>query len=290
LILGHVSTVLATSDHSDANNALSSPFQPSLLLTLLTGELERFRESFPPSLTTSTAPLAHLAYWHVRLLLARLNQGAHDPLELLEPARQTAAILASAPAVNPLFPMFSNLAVTTLIGVLQTTDDENVKSSIEDSLRHLIDGTRGTAAHPLALETVERQAPHLLSPPPASAGSNAPSNPPPSAGHNTNAAAQNNAAVAAPPTQQQHQDMSSQSLQHLADLATAGTEALGASTAGASTAGAAGNGTGRRESVSALGGQGVGSTAQAGQAGQGVQQEGGQWDAEIYGKGGGLGF
>lgn len=102
----------------------------SLIATLLTGELERFRESFPHALTPVHLPLLHLAYFHVRLLMKRHAPGTTTD-ELLQPALQTANILSINPGlVTPLTHHFAAVAAVTLIELRDERSEKDAESGI----------------------------------------------------------------------------------------------------------------------------------------------------------------
>ncbi|KFY32141.1 hypothetical protein V493_00475 [Pseudogymnoascus sp. VKM F-4281 (FW-2241)] len=184
-ILGHVATVLTAPPSLLAFPSSATP----LLSTLLTGELERFRESFPTGLSTTTAPFLHLTYWHVQLLTLRATPGT-PPATLLHPAVQTTNLLAAAPP-SPLHIHFTTLASATLLELL---DNDATREDADRTLRSLFEAPARTPA-PWDKALRDLVARHMRAASPAA----------PSA-----------AALTA-----------SQGLQHLADLATAG-EAVGA--------------------------------------------------------------
>ena len=158
-----------------------------MISTLLTGELERFRESLPSSLTTSSAPLVHLAYWHVRLLKLRATPGS-DPLEILESAKQGQAILA----VSPVSPLTKDFATLSVVSLLEGLEKEGVKDEAGRELKLMLSSPSRPAGSwdPALRELVVKKV----------GGAQAAA-----------AAAPSAAALTA-----------SQGLQHLADLATAG--------------------------------------------------------------------
>ncbi|OBT97827.1 transcriptional activator [Pseudogymnoascus verrucosus] len=179
-ILGHVATVLTSPPSLLAFPSSATP----LLSTLLTGELERFRESLPAALTTATAPLMHLTYWHVQLLTLRATPGT-PPATLLHPAVQITTLLAAAPP-SPLHIHFTTLASATLLELL---DNEATREEADRTLRSLFEGpVRTSAPWDKALRDLVARHTRAASP-----------------------AAPSAAALTA-----------SQGLQHLADLATAG--------------------------------------------------------------------
>ncbi|OBT66952.1 hypothetical protein VE03_04138 [Pseudogymnoascus sp. 23342-1-I1] len=179
-ILGHVATVLTAPPSLLAFPSSATP----LISALLTGELERFRESLPAALSTSTAPFMHLTYWHVQLLTLRATPGT-PAATLLHPAVQTTSLLATAP-LSPLHIHFTTLASATLLELL---DNEATHEEADRTLRSLFDGPpRNTAPWDKALRDLVAKHTRAASP-----------------------AAPSAAALTA-----------SQGLQHLADLATAG--------------------------------------------------------------------
>jgi hypothetical protein len=108
-----------------------------VLLTLLRGELERLRESFPPSLfPPPNAPLAHLCYWYLRILMAmRLPES--EPQDLLDPALQIVTQLKNnASLVSPLTHHATAFAAVALI---ECTGSEHTRQDAESGLSSLLE-------------------------------------------------------------------------------------------------------------------------------------------------------
>jgi len=109
---------------------------PSLINHTLRGEMERWRESLPPSLfPPSNSPLIHLCYWYIRILY-ELRLPESEPQELLAAAGQIATQLThSANLTSPLTYHSTALAAITLI---ELTNHEGTKEKAEKSLLLLL--------------------------------------------------------------------------------------------------------------------------------------------------------
>ncbi|KAI9736562.1 MAG: Glucose-responsive transcription factor [Claussenomyces sp. TS43310] len=184
-VLGHVAAVFIAPSDVTALGSSSAP----IISTLLVGELERFRESFPASLTPESSPLVHLAYWHLRLLMKRATP-ASDPSELAGPAMRIITLLTGSPTfTSPLLHHFSVLAALTLIDLL---DLESTRDEAEVGIKMLRESYAPLSAWDMAIrDTIQKKR------------------------HSSGIVASTTAAAS------QHALTASQGLQHLADLATA---------------------------------------------------------------------
>jgi hypothetical protein len=104
---------------------------------LLRGELERCRESFPPSFfPPSDSPLIHLCYWHLRTLL-ELSVFQSEPEDILVPAMHIVTQLThNASLTSPLTHHATALVALTLI---ELTNFDKTKDTAESGLRSLVE-------------------------------------------------------------------------------------------------------------------------------------------------------
>ncbi|KAH6713932.1 hypothetical protein BKA61DRAFT_483280 [Leptodontidium sp. MPI-SDFR-AT-0119] len=186
IILGHTSAVaLAPTDIP----TLGMP-RDAVYGTLLRGELERFRESLPAAvLQPPNAPLLHMCYWHLRILVG-LTLVSLEPFDLKESAMNSLAQLVNnSGLISPL-----TYYCTTLVALafLDLTEYEATRDEAEEALRTLLEA-------PIAPSTWDAAVRHLIANKKQQAASN----------------------TAPPPTESKHVSVASQSLQRLADLATA---------------------------------------------------------------------
>ena len=128
IILGHYSLVPSTEIPSLA----VPPFD--ILGTLLRGELERWREVLPDSLSSS--PLINLCYWYLRIAV-ELKQLDSELSSLLTPATKMVDLLThNSNFISPLNQYFSTLATLTL---LQLAEHDNTTAAAEGYLKTLMD-------------------------------------------------------------------------------------------------------------------------------------------------------
>ncbi|CZT07565.1 related to RGT1 Regulator of glucose-induced genes [Rhynchosporium agropyri] len=132
IILGHTAAV--TLAPTDLPN-LSIP-RDAVYGTLLRGELERFRESLPASaLQPSNAPLLHMCYWHLRILVG-LTLATLEPIELKGIAlNNLSQIISNSGLVSPLTYQCTTLVALAL---LDLTEYEVTRDEAEEALRTLI--------------------------------------------------------------------------------------------------------------------------------------------------------
>ncbi|TAQ89346.1 hypothetical protein B7494_g2339 [Chlorociboria aeruginascens] len=133
IVLGHLSA--ATLIPTDLPSLSIPP--TSIVSTLLRGELERCRESFPRKFfPPSNAPIIHLCYWYLRILV-ELRLFESEPYDLLIPARHIVTQLTlNTSLVNPLTPHATVLAALTLIELLTA---DSTKEEAENGLNLLLE-------------------------------------------------------------------------------------------------------------------------------------------------------
>jgi len=91
-----------------------------LIGKLLSGEMERFRESVDSVI--GSLSLVHLSYWHIRLLMKRHTPGS-EPTDLLGPAQIMASILNNTTTpITPLTHHFASLTALTLVELAELPD------------------------------------------------------------------------------------------------------------------------------------------------------------------------
>jgi hypothetical protein len=187
---------------------LPAPITPSvpLLSTLVRGELERFREVLPPSLSTpSNAPVFHLVFWILRLLLA-LRLPESQPQDLCDAAVQIVHTLTSnANLISPLTHLAAAFAAVVLI---KCTYEEETRKEAETGLSAFLDGRIPPSGWDASIKEMIIK--------------------------NSNASQSSGAggAAGANPGTSQHAVIASQGLQHLAELATATEEGNAESSTG----------------------------------------------------------
>jgi hypothetical protein len=133
IVLGHFSAVqIAPTDVP----AFAVP-PTSMSGMLLRGELERCRESFPPTFfPPSNTPLVHLCYWYLRILL-ELRLCPSEPEDILGPAMHIVTQLThNTSFTSPLTHHATVLAASTLI---ELTGYDNTKDTAENGLRSLVE-------------------------------------------------------------------------------------------------------------------------------------------------------
>ena len=177
---------------------------PPIVGTLLRGELERCRESFPASFfPSSNAPLIHLCYWYLRILM-ELRLPESEPSDLLVPARHIVTqLMHNTGLVSPLTHHFTALAAMTLVDL---TAHENTRDEAENGLKSLLENRIAPSGWDASIREMITKKQH--------------SNPSGGAG----------SVVRPKTTDSQHALTASQGLQRLADLATATEEGRDVST------------------------------------------------------------
>ena len=215
IVLGHF-TLIPTD--------LPTPGVPSVTIlgTLLRGELERLRESFPASFfPPSKSPLIHLCYWYLRILMAmRLPES--EPQDLLDPAMNIVTQLKSnAGLISPLTHHATAFAAAALI---ELAGYEPTRQEAEGGLTSLLESRIAPSGWDASIRALIVNS---KNPGPPSAGGGGGGGSTKTTGTSTSTS----------------QHAAIQGLQHLADLATATTTTT---TTGDSTTGEGG---GRRESA-----------------------------------------
>ncbi|KAI9870625.1 MAG: Glucose-responsive transcription factor [Pleopsidium flavum] len=115
-IVGHLAELFVAPEDLMASSSSSAP----LIGKLLSGEMERFRESVDSVI--GSLSLVHLSYWHIRLLMKRHTPGS-EPTDLLGPAQIMASILNNnATPITPLTHHFAALAALTLVELADLAD------------------------------------------------------------------------------------------------------------------------------------------------------------------------
>lgn len=129
-ILGHLSAVLQQPPSLMSRESAAAP----IITTTILGELDRFRESVE-SVLLGAPNLVHLTYWHVRLMVLRLNSSTTTQ-ELLAPATRMATILNSSyTMITPLNHHFAALAAMTLVELADFEETrEGAKKGIADMI------------------------------------------------------------------------------------------------------------------------------------------------------------
>lgn len=191
IILGHFT--LIPTDLPE----LSVPSVP-VLHTLLRGELERFRESFPTSFFPPlNAPLLHICYWYARVLMA-MRLPWSEPQDLCSAALEIVTQLKNNTSlVSPLTHLATAFAAVALI---ECTGYEQTRKEAESGLSAILDGRIAPSGWDASIrEMIVKN-----------------KNPGQSSGAG--------GAVGANSGTTQHAAIASQGLQHLAELATATTE------------------------------------------------------------------
>ncbi|KAH7346398.1 hypothetical protein BKA65DRAFT_399483 [Rhexocercosporidium sp. MPI-PUGE-AT-0058] len=192
IILGHTSAIaLAPTDLP----TLGIP-RDAVYGTLLRGELERFRESLPATaLQPSNAPLLHMCYWHLRILVG-LTLVSLEPFDLKESAVNSLAQLVNNSGL--ISPLTHHCTALVALAFLDLTEYEATRDEAEEALRTLLEARRAPSTWDAAVRD-------LIANKKQQAASNA-----------------------APPlvvnlgtAESKHASVASQSLQRLADLATA---------------------------------------------------------------------
>ena len=130
LVLGHISEIqLADPSPFD----FPKSHHGSLVSHLLTGELDRFRESVDTVLHSH--PIVHLSYWHVKALVRCYTQTSISSTdELLDAVTVTTNILNSK--INPPSPLTHHFVALAVLVLVQLA---GVKETRENALRGLHD-------------------------------------------------------------------------------------------------------------------------------------------------------
>ncbi|KAI6711501.1 hypothetical protein JHW43_005985 [Diplocarpon mali] len=191
IILGHISAVMLVPSDIPPFSVASGP----LYGTLLRGELERFRETLPVSFfPPSNAPIVHICYWHLRILVDLTLHDA-EPSDLLTSASRIVLQLANNKGlVAPLTYQSTTLAALAL---LDLTEYDSTREEADRNLQPLIERSIAPSSWDAAVQDLITS--RMQSPPSALAN-------------------------LASSVESKHASVASQSLQRLADLATASEE------------------------------------------------------------------
>ncbi|KAE8453456.1 hypothetical protein EG329_010317 [Mollisiaceae sp. DMI_Dod_QoI] len=154
------------------------------------GELEKFRESLPDTVfPPSQAPVLHICYWHVRILI-ELNLMDSEPKEMLDAVLNLLTQLIHNGVLSPLIHYCTILCALALIELLEYEDS---REKADAGLKVLLDNRKPLSSWDAAVrDLISNQ---LQRPP--------------------------NAPLGMSTAESQHASVASQSLQRLADLATA---------------------------------------------------------------------
>ena len=162
LILGHLSEIFFSPTALTVSTAITG----TLISRLLTGELERFRESVDT--IRAARSILDLAYWHVKLLHKRHNPTSNSEVKEIAAVTKTiTGILRSHDLPRtPLTLHFAGLSVMTLVelaGIKETKDDamgglQDIQVAIEQN--HILppvarEGDSGSWGH-IILEQVRK--------------------------------------------------------------------------------------------------------------------------------------
>ncbi len=190
IILGHSAMIMLAPSDLPPLSVVSGPVYG----VVLRGELERFRESLPASfLQQSIAPLIHLCYWHVRILV-ELTLAESEPSDLLTAAKSMIDILKQNPGY--VTPITYHCTLLATLALIELVDYESARAEAENLLKFLLDS-------PLAPSTWDTVMRAFIS--------------------STKPRAIPTASISSSKTiaDSKHALTASQGLQHLADLATA---------------------------------------------------------------------
>ncbi|KAF4631153.1 hypothetical protein G7Y89_g6986 [Cudoniella acicularis] len=191
VILGHFA--MASLAPTDLPSLSVPPNQ--IIDTLLRGELERWRESLPPSIfPPSNSPLVHLCYWSLRILM-ELRLPDIEPYGLLTAAMNIVTQLTHNSTL--ITPLTHHATLLCALALIELTASDNTRNEAEGGLKSLLE----SQIAPSSCVTFVRELITKKLRPAPNVGT---SNP-----NNTNA------------PESQHDVTSSQNLQRLADLATA---------------------------------------------------------------------
>jgi hypothetical protein len=119
---------------------------------LLRGELERLRESIPPQfLPLNEASVFHICYWHLRILV-ELALEESSPTAMFDVALHLVTQLNSYSGVfSPLIHYCLALAALTLIDLLEY---ENTREDAEKALKSLLDTRQAHSSWDPAIRTL----------------------------------------------------------------------------------------------------------------------------------------
>ncbi|KAI5807386.1 hypothetical protein DFH27DRAFT_462838, partial [Peziza echinospora] len=157
LLLGHLAQCITSAESATATISFASKL-------LLRGELERFRESVEGFWTSSQHGLIQVAYNHISLLALRFTS-MPDPQQLLGPAIHIADALTSTPILlSPLSHHFIVLALSTLADLTEINETKDEARKCIDRLLDTLERRRGNSGQEFSdgwekalLDTLERR-------------------------------------------------------------------------------------------------------------------------------------
>lgn len=103
---------------------------------LLNLAVEMYRETFPATVTPSSSPVLHLAYWHLRLLAYLLQPSALSS-DIMWAAKSSAELLTGAPEV--MSPLNHHFTCLTTLSLIELTKVEKTRIEATRLLKEMLD-------------------------------------------------------------------------------------------------------------------------------------------------------